>query len=166
MCVFVCTYRHVIKKQKAIELTQVNASELSEANNLYQLMQDQIPSPPPSYTATWMKEGDSTLVKPTPLSDYDNDEYEYEAISDQAECNSAKAVPEISEGEDYEPINYRYQSKFKSEAAMSAANDEYDDNDDAIVETTLKRPLPSTPAPGGKDYEFLCQSESGKDQIC
>uniref|UniRef100_A0A0R3SIN0 Delta-like protein n=1 Tax=Hymenolepis diminuta TaxID=6216 RepID=A0A0R3SIN0_HYMDI len=138
--------RHVIKKQKAVELTQVNANELSETNNLYQLMQDQIPSPPPSYSASWTKEGGSTLVKPTPQPDDDIDEYEYEAMSDQVECNSAKAVLEISEGEDYEPINYRYQSIPKSEAVMSAANNEYDDNDDAIAETTLKRPLPSTPA--------------------
>ncbi|KAM7542529.1 hypothetical protein Aperf_G00000001015 [Anoplocephala perfoliata] len=154
---------YVLRKSKDIELTPVESKtigELSRANNIYEITQDQMESQDVPHKAFMRQINKLVRAKPQTCP-FDDDDYE--TTLDQRQSHSSSAAQELAkEEEEYEPVSYKVRKSLGSEA-RSTSNYAYGLSTDASE--PKKRLLPSLPLEGD-EYEYLCNCDPDKDQIC
>lgn len=146
------------RTQRSIELTPVKSKsscELSRANNLYEVTQDQMAHKDISYRAILKQ--NAALVKAIPT---DGDEYEI-MLDQEEKTHLTSAAPELVEvEEDYESINHELKDSLRCEATSSWNNEYGLSNFDNIIETMKRLPIE------GGDYEYLCECNPENGHIC
>ncbi|KAM7535827.1 hypothetical protein Aperf_G00000094076 [Anoplocephala perfoliata] len=141
-------------KLRGIELTQVKTgnNELSRANNLYEVAQNQMKSQDNSYSVIWKQNG--APLKTIPQTSPVNGDDDYETMLDHREksCSTSTAPKIVEEQEDYEPISYKFHGILPS-IVVGASNNSYGQVTYNNSMKATSRPLPSEPPV--EDYEYL-----------